>query len=286
MNRSQIILSALLCTITSLCCAQGQIPFEGKMTYSSIVVCNGLGNPGDKAFVYKGYYSYNGKHDKMVVFRNYDKHEYDLKLHTHYIYLVSQNRYIFYSDETKTGIECPLNRIFEIGASNEALGIEKTSTITKTDRKGNVFGTPCDIYEGSIITTDNGQKNTSDLVREIWISTQFGADSIFNGCNIFKPTGLIMKDITTHKDKIKLVVTMKSNYYVSEIITDMEQRKVADSEFEVPSDVSIEKFRTVYAAQEPIRKISLATFKSLKKKGEDPREAPDNETFELDQEWE
>lgn len=276
----RFILSSFLCAAAIYCCAQELKPFEGEITYTSMQINSGV-ITGTK-------FDYNGKHEERTVYRNHDKHEYDVRLHYHRIFLVSQNRCIIYSDETNTGVEFPLIKYFEIGRSNEALGYKNGNTITKTEKTGEILGHPCEIYEGKTFFIYKDKKDDkNDVTRELWVSTEFAPDSIANGTNReFKLPGLIMKDVMTRKFKAKEMFTMKGSHYASEIITDIVERKVEDGEFDVPAHIKIEKFRTFWSAHDTLSKMNKEHMKLLKKKGQYPTQLPDNETFELDQEWE
>lgn len=280
MNPFRLCLSIILCAVATFCCAQERRPFVGEITYTSMQINTGAIG-GTK-------FDYDGKHEKRTVYRNHDKHEYDLRLHYHRIFLVSQNRCIFYSDETKTGVEFPLVKYFEIGRSNEALGYKQGNSIKETGKSGEVQGYSCEIYEGkTFFSYKDKMDQENDVIRELWVSTEFEPDSVDNGSNReFKMPGFIMKDVMTKKHQSRDLFTFKGSRYVSGSITSIEEREVDDSEFEVPSDIKVEKFRTFWSAYDSLGKMNRDTMKSLKKKKQYPTQLPDNDTFELDQEWE
>ena len=280
MNQFRLYLSVVLCAVATYCCAQERRPFVGEIMYTSMQINTGVIN-GTK-------FDYDGKHEIRTVYRNHDKHEYDVRLHYHRIFLVSQNRCIFYSDETKTGVEFPLVKYFEIGRSNEALGYKNGNSIKETGKSGEVQGYPCEIFEGKTFSSYKEKMDqNNDVTRELWVSTEFEPDSVSNGSNReFKVQGFVMKDVMTRKYKARDVFTSKGSSYVSGTATSIEEREVEDSEFEVPSDIKIEKFRTFWSAYDTLAKMNRDSMKSLKKKGQYPTQLPDNDTFELDQEWE
>lgn len=280
MNRIRLYLSVILCAAASCCCAQNRRPFVGEITYTSMQIHTGVLNETK--------FDYDGKHEMRTVYRNHDKHEYDVRLHYHRIFLVSQNRCIFYSDETKTGIEFPLIKYFEIGRSNEALGFKQGNTIKNTGKTDEVQGYSCEVFEGKSFTTHKDVKvDNDDINRVFWISTEFEPDSVANASNReYKMPGLIMKDTMTKKYNSKNIFTFKGSHYESGVVTSIEEREVDDSEFEVPSDIKVEKFRTFWSGQDKLIKMNRGTMKLLKKKGQYPTQLPDNDTFELDQEWE
>ena len=176
MNPFRLCLSIILCAVATFCCAQERRPFVGEITYTSMQINTGAIG-GTK-------FDYDGKHEKRTVYRNHDKHEYDIRLHYHRIFLVSQNRCIFYSDETKTGVEFPLVKYFEIGRSNEALGYKQGNSIKETGKSGEVQGYSCEIYEGkTFFSYKENMDKENDVTRELWVSTEFEPDSVDNGSN-------------------------------------------------------------------------------------------------------
>jgi hypothetical protein len=122
------------------------------------------------------------------------------------------------------------------------------------------------------------------------VCPKWRTDSIwqkFGDNDHFPVDGIVMKMVSDQKvtDRKKFS-RVHSNLYQSEIVTKIEERPVDDKEFEVPAGITVQKFRTFFSAGKLLEEMQTANRKMLKKEKRYPTDLPDNDTFDINDDWE
>lgn len=247
--------------------------FEGEYTITTLQ-SNSNKVPFD-------YISYNGKHVTQVIIKGGDIMENDLRLKIHYLFSKSQNRFVFYSEVTKKGVECPLDKYTKILPTDTirqtklqrySHKYEVDSSYVKTNREERILGNLCDIYEQKVNITSN-KKNSSHVKIVNWI------------CKEPEYKGWLMKSVKETKMNLNVLITKKVQNYNSSEVTDLQKRLVKDAEFDIPSGINIEKVMTRTTALLKLGKIMKEHKKIMIKQKLYPTQLPDNEIFETTEEW-
>lgn len=275
----KLFLATFLC-LTALCSwAQDEKPqFEGEIF--RVRMSSGQGD------------EYRGKHELHGIYKNGNRHLIDTRLGRHIIQLLDQNRCIVYYDGQTEGVEYPLDKLFTLGHTNASYGISTEYEFAKTEETCNMLGYECEIYEGTKQLTQDYkaaklQKDQVEAIR-FAVCPRWQTDSIWQRSNPNYPIdGIVFKSVSDVKLKGSLSFSkIHSNLYTSEQIKEITERPVDDKELEVPSGITVHKFRTYFSAATLLNKLAADNKKALKKEKRWPTQLPDNDTFDTDDEWE
>ena len=253
--------------------------FEGEITVVSVQTSSGS-RLGDRL-------SYDGKHVDKKFYKNGNLHQHDVRMHVHLIANRSENRCIVYSDETRSGVEYPLDKMPEMQPENVAvmdirvttLGMKVDTTVVYERKAASVMGMDCEAskrvfacdYQSALSRNSNGR---SDASVETWT------------CVAPEYKDMVMKQVLDLKYSFQAITTSKSTTYFSGAVTDIRNLAVSDDEFQPPHGYQIAKVRTYFTAQNKLKDILKETEKLLKKKKLHPSQLEDNDTFETEGEWE
>ena len=253
--------------------------FEGEITVVSMQTSTGS-QVGNRI-------SYDGKHVDKKWLKNGNLHLYDTRMHIHYIANHDENRCIVYSDETKSGVEYPLDKqptvrpgnIAAVDPNVTSIGMTVDTTCIYKNKVEPIMDMKCEAskykyvshYESALAQNANGQSETAV---ETW------------RCVAPEYEGMIMKQVVDMKYSFRAITTRKSSTYFSASVTEINKQPVSDELFQVPSDYHVLKVRTYFTAQNKLKDVFKDTEKQLKKKKQHPSQLEDNETFETEGEWE
>lgn len=280
-------ITLILC-LAALCgWAQDDKPyFEGEIMRTRMVNGNGA--------------DYRGKHVERYVYKNGNRHIYDIRLGRHIIQLLSQNRCIVYYDGQDKAAEYPLDKLYTLGRSASAWGATKKFEFHKTDETAVIQDCNCDIYEGTqevyqnfkvgILSSPTDRQALTTIGYRYAVCPNWRTDSIWQkyGDNDHFPVeGMVMKMVSDQKvtDRVKFS-RVHSNLYQSEVVTKIEEHPVDDKEFELPTGLTVQKFRTLFSASTLLNELEAANRKALKKQKRYPTQLSDNDTFDTDDDWE
>lgn len=265
------------CLVEKIGCPSAD--FEGEITVTSLQTSSG-GRVENKL-------SFDGKHVDRKMLKNGNMHLHDTRMHIHYITNIVENRCIVYSDETRSGVEYPLDKRPEISPENIATmdeavtvdGMTVDTTLIYSKKSAKVLNMNCEAsktiyvshYNSALATQTSGE---SKVEIETWRCTEPSFE------------GMVLKEILDLKYELKTLMRIKSTTYFSAVVSDIKKQIISDEEFQVPSGYQITKVRTFYTAQKKLKDIIKETEKILKKKKQHPSQLEDNDTFETESEWE
>ena len=265
------------CLVEKIGCPSAD--FEGEITVTSLQTSSG-GRVENKL-------SFDGKHVDKKMLKNGNMHLHDTRMHIHYITNIVENRCIVYSDETRSGVEYPLDKRPEISPENIATmdeavtvdGMTVDTTLIYSKKPAKVLNMNCEAsktiyvsyYNSALATQTSGE---SKVEIETWRCTEPPFE------------GMVLKEILDLKYELKTLMRIKSATYFSAVVSDIKKQNISDEEFQVPSGYQITKVRTFYTAQKKLKDIIKETEKILKKKKQHPSQLEDNDTFETESEWE
>lgn len=281
MSYTRNILASILCLAIQYGWAQDEKPyFEGEIIRTRMV--NGQGS------------EYRGKHVERYIYKNGSRHIYDTRLGYHIIQLYDQNRCIIYYDGQEKGVEYPLDKLFNLGVSDASWGKSNNYTFNKLDETLTIKGLQCDVYKATKEVQQNfksGSLNQNIVVEyNFAVCPNWKTDSIwfkYADNENFPIDGIIIKMVRDQQIKGKQgLFRLNGNFYQSDVVTKIEEREVDDSEFAVPENIQVQKFRTRFSADTLLGELEAANRKALKKQKRYPTQLPDNETFDTDSEWE
>ena len=279
MPNTKYLLTLILCLATQFGWAQDDKPyFEGEIY--RIQMSSGIGS------------EYKGKHELRTIYKNGNKHIIDVRLGRHTIQLSDQNRCIVYYEGQTEAAEYPLDKLYNMGHTDGAFGIEKKFKFSKSEETTEILGYACEIYDGEAnitqdFKTNKLQKNTVNAIR-FAVCPNWKTDSIWQRQNSQYPVdGIVMKMVSDSKTTGKSGFSkLHGNLYTSEKVKEVTEREVDDKEFDVPEGIEIKKFRTYFSATTLLNKLAAENKKVLKKAKRYPTQLPDNDTYDTDDEWE
>ena len=281
MPKTKYLLTFILCLATQFSWAQDEKPyFEGEIIRTRMT--NGLGT------------EYRGKHVERYVYKNGNRHIYDTRLGYHSIQLYDQNRCIVYYEGQDRAAEYPLDKLFSLGISDASWGKSNNYTFSKTDETLIICDLQCDVYKATKEVQQSfksGSLNKNNVIEyHFAVCPNWKTDSIwfkYADNENFPVDGIIIKMVRDEQVKGKRgLLRLNGNFYQSDVVTKIEEREVDDSEFAIPENIKVQKFRTLFSASTLLNELEAANRKALKKQKRYPTQLPDNETFDTDSEWE
>lgn len=225
--------------------------FEGEILYETYE------RYSDKVMEQNGSVYVNGVHKYKLIVKGSKMHCIDLTTKYHNIYNSSQPLMVFYSEHTNTGVDIShqfyLNQIFLLkpGSINASLGPASLSfelisnTFAPTTTTKTILGHQCTLNKGKIVRKDNSQTLTYDV--QAYTANDLIAPSGYS-YNVY---GLDIQNIA-----LKWIMNnvIDSSYgdlqtYIEADVTQITPRTVDDSEFDIPSGVTITVFKNMFSVK-------------------------------------
>lgn len=226
--------------------------------------------------------AYNGARDIKIIMKGNKMHVIDESMHIHTIFLPDEDKVILYSDVAKKGLFTSYKEfvptyyeLFSPSKKTNQYSIKNMNERQYKDEK-------CSVYSGQIIITPEGTTNSTTTDAELWVSHKYKIDKCYlNYIYGIDVPGVVLKWSYKQEGKVPLLGKMSS--YVASEIKNISERAVSDSEFEVPSDVSLKDSGSPFK----LLGIYKENKKFLKKNKMYPTDADkDNEvTYKIDEEW-
>lgn len=223
--------------------------FEGEILYETYE------RYSDKVMEMQGSVYVNGVHKYKLIVKGNKMHCIDLTTKYHLIYESSQPQMRAYSEHTNTGVDIShpfmFNQIWLLkpGSINASLGPAVISfelvsnTFAPTTTTKTILGHQCTLNKGKIVRKDNSQTLTYDV--QAYTANDIIAPSGYS-YNVY---GLDIQNIA-----LKWIMNnvIDSSYgdlqtYIEADVTQITPRTVDDSEFDIPSGVTITVFKNMFS---------------------------------------
>lgn len=269
------------------CATNAQELFEGELLYRSFENHSKLARKLSKDM------NYNGAREQRVLIKGNKIMTCDQSVHLNILLDGDKGKVVIYSNLLKRGICYKLDEFirdylstFSQKATQE--GEKKEYNINVTNETTTLKGMDCKKIKGEMkksVTTDLfGQKITQNSTGKVdlWYTTKYKVSPVYSAfANGLAVDGIVVKGTIEILSKIPLFGRCDS--FSAMELKEITQRKVADSEFEIPADVNVTetdsafKMLGIYGDQK----------KYLKEHNMYPTDADKNTDvkYQIDQEW-
>lgn len=227
--------------------------FEGEILYETYE------RYSDKVMEQQGSVYVNGVHKYKLIVKGSKMHCVDLTTKYHNIYDASQPQMIFYSEHTNSGVDIShpimFNQIWLLKpgsihvtiAGTTAYSAELTSnTFAPTTTTKTILGQECTLNKGQIVRKDNSSQTLTYDV-QAYTANNILAPSGYS-YNVY---GLNIQNIALKWIMNNVIVSPHGELqtYIEADVTQITPRTVDDSEFDIPSNVTIAVFKNALSSR-------------------------------------
>lgn len=258
-----------------------QTVFEGEINYR-----NFENNSKSVRSLSKGM-AYNGARNVKVLVKGNKLHIIDESMHLNTLLLPDEGYAIVYNDLLKRGLKCSFlgyvqTYMSAYGPKTYTPGQTKNYQVKQLEETKTFNDETCEIHKGQLITSVSGSSNPATTNIEVWCSTKYTVDPVYQyylyGIDV---PGIAMKWTIDYQAKIPFVGKMSS--YVASEVKSIIPRAIDDSEMQIPSDYELKETDSAFK----MLGIYGDTKKYLKKNKMYPGDADaDTEvTYKIEEEW-
>ena len=279
------IVAALFCMGTLAVNAQGNEPFEGKLSYRSL--------ENHDETVVKGSHgvAYNGARNTTFLIKGNKVLFRDESSHMSTLFDPDNNVVILYSELIGKGVQFDyesyaalnMGSFSEKGPVFQGKMLSKPSVyrIEATGKTADFQGEVAKHYQCRIENMNGGTSIDLYQVDSYNIPTTMFAAQMYG----LKMNGLITKFTWETMDKVPyLPIDLKA--YVFSELTNIDKRSVDDSEFDIPQNIKIDKSKsTLNKMQLKIVALYKAHTKYLTEHNMNPTQTANDVIYKIDEEW-
>lgn len=280
----KIIVAALFCMGTLAVNAQGNEPFEGKLSYRSL-------ENHDEALVKHTYgIAYNGARNTTFLIKGNKVLFRDECTHMSTLFDPDNNVVILYSELIGKGVQFDyesyaasnMGSFSENGPMFQGQMVSKPSVyrIEATGKTTDFQGEVAKHYQCRIENVNGGTSIDLYQVDSYNIPTTMFAAQMYG----LKMNGLITKFTWETMDKVGGFVGDLKAYVFSEL-TNIDKRSVDDSEFDIPQNIKIDKSKSPLKMQFKLIALYKANTKYLTEHNMYPTQTANDVIYKIDEEW-